>query len=712
MSLPTLWTLYGPFWIADYYTLLQWSAGFFALVILISSIDDVFIDVYFWVREVWRSLTVKRRYPSLTVAQLMERDEQPIAIMIPAWHEYDVIAAMVENMVETLDYENYAIFVGTYPNDAQTIAEVERMRRRYKHLHRVEVPHEGPTCKADCLNWVIQAIFLKERENGTPYAGVVLHDSEDVLHALELRFFNYLLPRKDMVQLPVASLERSWYEFVAGTYMDEFAEWHAKDLVVRESLTGSVPSAGVGTCFSHRAMHALADATNQQPFNTDSLTEDYDVGARLSKLGMRSIFARFPVRYQTRRKTWFGLGPAKDFEIEMPLCVREFFPDTVRTAYRQKARWTLGIGLQSWQQLGWSGSLAARYLLFRDRKGVVTAFVGVLAYVLVLQFALFYFANVFGWLPVRFPPLFAPDGVMRWVFYANLIALFQRVSQRIIFVKRLYGWEHALLSVPRMAIGNFINFLAVARAWRMFLTHLVTGRRLVWDKTMHDFPSADQLIGERRRLRLGELLLSWRAISNEQLERGLNRQSRRDLPLGRALIADGAIDEETLAEAISYQSELPRVHVDMARLRRERERTTVPVDFQVRWRAIDIGSNETGDHWLAVAAPLPPEALATLPAGIVWQQGVARESEIAAGLRVLRGDPSGTVENAVPLLGDLLIEMGLLARRTFEKALEGYRPERDGRIGDHLVRTGVLEPQSVERALLEQRHRREGQVGA
>ena len=55
---------------------------------------------------------------------------------------------------------------------------------------------------------------------------------------VELKFFNYLLPRKDMIQLPVASLERNWFELVAGTYMDEFAEWHAKDLVVRESLAG------------------------------------------------------------------------------------------------------------------------------------------------------------------------------------------------------------------------------------------------------------------------------------------------------------------------------------------------------------------------------------------------------------------------------------------------------------------------------------------
>ncbi len=169
--------------------------------------------------------------------------------MVPAWMEDDVIAAMIEDAVRVLDYRHYMIFVGTYQNDAATIAEVERMRRRYKQLRRVEVPHDGPTCKADCLNWVIQAIFKYEREMNIEFAGMVMHDSEDVLHPVELKFFNYLLPRKDMIQLPVASLERSWYELVAGTYMDEFAEWHAKDMVVRKASRAPCPPRVWGPVF-------------------------------------------------------------------------------------------------------------------------------------------------------------------------------------------------------------------------------------------------------------------------------------------------------------------------------------------------------------------------------------------------------------------------------------------------------------------------------
>lgn len=43
---------------------------------------------------------------------------------------------------------------------------------------------------------------------------MILHDSEDVLHPLELRLFNYLLSCKDMIQLSVASIERKWFKLV------------------------------------------------------------------------------------------------------------------------------------------------------------------------------------------------------------------------------------------------------------------------------------------------------------------------------------------------------------------------------------------------------------------------------------------------------------------------------------------------------------------
>lgn len=715
----TTFEWYAKYAVVHYYGLLEIVAAIVACIILASSLDDLFIDLWFWVRETYRHFTVKRQHKALTSEQLYARDEQPIAIMVPAWHEYDVIAAMIEDMVRVLDYRSYVVFVGTYPNDTQTIAEVERMRRRYRQLKRVEVPHDGPTCKADCLNWVIQAIFKHEREAGFEFAGVVLHDSEDVLHPAELKFFNYLLPRKDMIQLPVTSLERHWFELVAGTYMDEFAEWHAKDLVVRESLAGAVPSAGVGTCFSRRALLELMSQTDNQPFNTESLTEDYDVGARLAKLGMQSIFARFPVQFSTHRKSWFGLGPMREFTLNMPLCVREFFPDTFRTAYRQRARWTLGIGLQGWRQTGWTGSLANRYLLMRDRKGIVTAFVGIFAYVLVAQFLLYALADVLGWLPRLVVSSLVDAPWLRMLLWLNGGAFLMRIVQRVYFVTRLYGWEHGVLSVPRMVIGNFINFMAVARAWRLFIVHLVTGKRLAWDKTMHDFPSADGLA--ERGQRLGELLVSWQAIDVSQLEHALNEEHAREAPLGRVLMAKGWLDEETLAEAIAFQSDLERGTFDLEEL--ECHAARVPLEMIVRHRVLPQGDDTAGQAVLLTASPLAEAPLEELEAqlgqGIV--QRIVRESEIAAGLRHLRGvtatvavaerdsaEPgsaaaAGGNTRGVPLIGDLLIEHGYVKRQAFDAALAGYRPDLHGRIGDYMVARGVISSEALEAVIREQR---------
>ena len=556
-------SLYWPYFIADYYRGLEVVTAIVGVIILLSSLDDLFIDAWYWLRELRRSLTVKRRYTALSAEELRAKPEQPLAIMVPAWLEYDVISSMLETMVSTLEYKNYMIFAGTYRNDQRTIDEVERMRRRYRKLIRVEVPHDGPTCKADCLNWIVQAIFAQNAKQPEPFAGVILHDSEDVLHPLELKYYNYLLPRIDFIQLPVTSLERHWHELVAGTYMDEFAEWHTKDLVVRESLSKMVPSAGVGTCFSRRALEELAAETNNQPFNTDTLTEDYDIGARLAQRGMKQIFGKFQVEYVTRRRAWFGLGREKVSSIRMPLGVREYFPNTFRTAYRQKARWTLGIGLQGWQQVGWTGSLANRYLLFRDRKGLVTSFIAILAYVLLANFFLFFLADKFGWWTVYYPSYFRPGGWLVTLMWLNAFALLLRVVQRAYFVGHMYGWEHAVLSIPRMIVGNFINAMAAARAWRLFIVHLITGKRLAWDKTMHDFPSTDQLSQQRKRL--GELLLSWQAIAQDTLARALEIQARDKKPLGQILTEQGWLDEGTLNEAIDFQQSgqvAPPPHAD------------------------------------------------------------------------------------------------------------------------------------------------------
>ncbi|HEY8356059.1 MAG TPA: glycosyl transferase family protein [Ramlibacter sp.] len=673
----TIAFLFADFSAADYHAMLEVAAATVALAILLSSLDDLFIDTWYWCRRVarWWSLERTGRMQPLTPQQLCDRPEQPIAIMVPAWKEADVIASMVENLVQVMDYQQYVVFIGTYVNDPETIAEAERMCRRYRRVRRVEVPHPGPTCKADCLNHVVEAIFAYEQQAGTPFAGVVLHDSEDVLHPLELRFFNYLLPRKDMIQLPVASLERRLGELVAGTYMDEFAESHGKEMLVRESIAGMVPSAGVGTCFSRRALLALIAAEGNHAFNISSLTEDYDVGMRLQALGMESIFGIFPVTYRVKRRDW--RGREREVEVCSPMAVREFFPDSFHAAYRQKSRWVLGIGLQGWHQIPWGGrSFAERYLLLHDRKGVITSFISIVAYALALQFLALHAGSVAGWWTQGSGVLFAAESPWLMLVWVNAGFLALRAGHRMYFTTRLYGGLHGVMSAPRMIIGNFVNCLAVARAWRLYLASMFLGRKLVWDKTAHDFPSADQLLRERQLL--GDLLCGWQAVTPQQLQDALEQQaSGRGARLGQLLLAQGCIEEETLAEAVAYQADLPRAQFTPETV--QQHAAGLPLEVATRLRCLCIGADANGRPVLAVDTPLAQEALAevTQHLGAEPLQQVACDSQVDAALHLLaaqavqfevRAEDEVRAEEPRPTLEGAVLQAALLAQAALQPA--------------------------------------------
>jgi adsorption protein B len=677
-----------------YILALQALALVVGLLISLFSIDDLIVDVWYWGREAYRALVIRRRYKPLPVSALFERAEQPIAIMIPAWREDDVIAAMIENTINVTTYRDYKIFVGTYPNDAPTIAEVARLQRRHKRVVRVETSQPGPTSKADCLNHVLDAILKDEALTGRRYAGVVMHDCEDVLHPLELKFFNYLLPRKDLIQLPVVSLERGLRELIAGTYMDEFAEWHAKDLVVRESLAHSVPSAGVGTCFSRRAVDELT-RDGQDAFNTNTLTEDYDIAARLGKLGLRTIIARYDVEYRVMRRRFITSRNRREVRLRMPLCVREYFPNTFRTSYRQKARWTIGIALQGWRQLGWSKSFWGNYFLMRDRKSLVAPLLVVLGYFVFVNFLAI--ALLFGREILNFPADWRLLAAL--VFLFNFFALVLRVLQRMYFVDRIYGWQHALMSAPRMVAGSLVSFAATLRAVRIYAVHIFLRRPITWDKTAHEFPSGATLISENRRL--GDILTVWDAITKRQLDTALEEQNRTHRPLGRILLAHGWLDDETLAEAIATQAELSRAVVSEAVLTRHGR--SVPQELCIRLRAVPIGQSESGAPIIAVARPLNTEQREEFQAatGRAPLQRIVREGEVAAALRFLRDVGAGASPHT-PLLGDLLVERGFISQDAFDAALDAYQPDRDGRIGEYLLKVGAVTPEALTAAVIEQ----------
>lgn len=532
-----------------------------AVIMLISGIDDLFIDIVYWVRRINRYFTIYRHRKYMSYKELYKPDEKPLAIMIPAWQETGVIGNMAQLAASTLDYENYHIFVGTYPNDPDTQRDVDEVCARFPNVHKIVCARPGPTSKADCLNNILDAILQFERKANFKFSGFILHDAEDVLSPLELRLFNFLVDRKDLIQIPVYPFERKWTNFTSQTYLDEFSEQHGKDVPIREALAGQVPSAGVGTCFSRRAIVALLADGDGIAFDVQSLTEDYDIGFRLKKKGMEGIFARFSVIDDEALGAKRRLFQSK--RTVNVICVREYFPDTISTAVRQKSRWIIGIVYQGYKTHGWTNSIILNYFLWRDRKGLINNFISFIATIMLLQLVVLWVYQNYWPNAWQFLSIFTDDKWLVILLSVNLVLMTNRIIQRVIFVTSFYGLGQGALSVARLFWSNFINFMANLRALIQVLKE-GDPRRVAWDKTTHDFPS---IVGENRALRrLGQILLERNWITEAELENALLNPVS-GLRLGGTLVTRKIINARQLADALAEQNEVVVEEIDAFKIK-------------------------------------------------------------------------------------------------------------------------------------------------
>jgi adsorption protein B len=441
----------------------------FAVVgLAIGGIDDFLIDLLFLARKAWRDLFIYGRHARMTTATLPPSSTPGrIAIFVPAWREAEVIGPMLRHALGRWGQADYRIFVGAYPNDPATIDAIATVAAGEPRILLGINPHPGPTTKADCLNVLWRAMLDEEMREGFRYKAIVLHDAEDVVHADEIRLFDVLIDRFQLVQLPVLPLTGRGTllaRAIANHYCDEFAESHGKYLTVREALGASVPSAGVACAFERDTLAALADDPAHGPFDPSSLTEDYEAGLRIRDNGGRGIFVRM-----------------RDADGDL-VATREYFPDTIGSAVKQKARWIVGISLAGWDRMGWRGGLAEWWMRLRDRRAALSAFVLFAAYVTVALWGLLWLISFI--LPVPPRPLSPTIVILLWT---NLALMSWRGMMRALFVGQAYGWRYGLGAVPRTFIANLIAILAARRAIFQYARSLL-GQPLKWDKTQHRFP--------------------------------------------------------------------------------------------------------------------------------------------------------------------------------------------------------------------------------
>jgi len=444
-----------------------------AFFLLLSGLDDLAVDLYYWFLYLFRRKKLLR-FQRLNAAELQRHPEKSIAIFIPAWHEETIIEQMLRRACQSIQYKNYDIFVGVYPNDPGTTARVASVARIYPNVHPVAASHHGPSTKAQNLNDMHQGMRRWENITGVRYEIIVLHDAEDLIHPLSLKVYNYFVPDYDMVQIPIYPLETPHKRVVHWTYADEFAENHTKDLMARQLFSDFIPSAGVGTAYNRYLIEFVGTSFARNMFSRKSLTEDYDIALRLALGEAKLLYLNRP--FGVNVSTW------------------AFFPQVFSAAVRQRSRWLIGICLQSWRSYGWHGSLRLRLMLYRDRKAVITNIVNALAYIVLIYVLLYELTDwalrAYGTLE----PLVKRGTVLWYIVLSDTALMLWRFLHRFLSVSRVYGRRAALLSIPRLPVGNIINFAATVRALHQFFRANRKKEQVAWDKTEHEFPTIKEAV--------------------------------------------------------------------------------------------------------------------------------------------------------------------------------------------------------------------------
>ena len=186
------------------------------IAILLSGLDDLFVNAvwtYIWIQA---KIRPKEKMFPPGRRQLDAAPRRKIAILVPLWHEHGVIAEMLQHNIASIRYQDYHVFAGCYPNDDLTQEAVRSVTARFPNVHLALCPHDGPTSKGDCLNWIYQHLLLYEEDRSERFDLILTHDAEDMIHPDELRWINFYSGRYDFIQTPVLPMATPLHHLMHG----------------------------------------------------------------------------------------------------------------------------------------------------------------------------------------------------------------------------------------------------------------------------------------------------------------------------------------------------------------------------------------------------------------------------------------------------------------------------------------------------------------
>ena len=122
--------------------------------------------------------------------------------------------------------------------------------------------------------------------------------------------------------------------------MDEFAERHTREMIVRNARQGGHPSAGVGTCMTKKLHQALSGDpwSGADVGHGDRRLHPWHRGQAVGlQVGIRGRFARGS---RTASTSWPPANISRK---------------TLEASIKQKTRWVYGINFEAMRKLGWEG---------------------------------------------------------------------------------------------------------------------------------------------------------------------------------------------------------------------------------------------------------------------------------------------------------------------------------------------------------------------
>lgn len=449
------------------WTVLQWLALaehelllFAGVFFLLGAVDELAMDVsWLWLRLTGRAKTGELVRTDLRHRSLSGR----AAVLIPAWQEAPVIADTLCHALAAWPQHDLRIYVGVYRNDPATLEAAARGADGDARVRIVVHDRAGPSTKADCLNRLYRALQQDELREGRQARMVVLHDAEDMVDPAALAVLDSAIGGSQFVQLPVLPLPQQKSRWIGSHYCEEFAEAHGKAMVVRDALGSSLPAAGVGCAFDRQMLATMAQVAGKEaPFDEESLTEDYELGIKVSALGGRSRFLRLR---------------GEDGQL---IATRAYFPSELDKSVRQKARWMHGIALQGWDRLGWTGGPAEWWMRLRDRRGPLSALVLLTGYTLLILTLVLAALDLAG-----LSHQWQPSALLLTLVGLNLGSFLWRAFMRFVFTRAEFGWREGVRAVLRIPVTNVITIMAGYRALYAYVRSL-RGAPPQWEKTAHD----------------------------------------------------------------------------------------------------------------------------------------------------------------------------------------------------------------------------------